>query len=81
MTLTDQQKQQVMTFLKSRVGNTSCPECQNSDLHLEDHLSALVTLTDENKAHPVLFVPMVPLVCRYCGYARLFSAKAIGLVK
>ena len=81
MILSDQQKQQVREFLKQRVGNTACPECQNSELHIEDRLTALCTLTEENRAHPVEFFPLVPLTCHYCGYTRVFSAKVIGLVK
>src|SRR5208283_5427627 len=52
MILTEQQKQQVIEFLKKRVGNTSCPECQNADLKIGDRLTALCTMTEENKAHP-----------------------------
>jgi len=81
MILTEQQKQQVIEFLKKRVGNTSCPECQNADLKIGDRLTALCTMTEENKAHPVEFYRLVPLTCHFCGYVRLFDAKAVGIVK
>ena len=81
MILNDQQKHQILDFLKKRVGNTSCPECQNADLRVADRLTALCTMTEENKAHPVEFYRLVPLTCPYCGYVRLFDAKIIGLIK
>jgi len=81
MILTPEQKKKVLDFVHARAGKASCPECGNSDLRLEDRLTALCTLTEENKAHPVEFCPQVPLTCHYCGYTRLFNAKVIGLIK
>jgi predicted nucleic-acid-binding Zn-ribbon protein len=78
MILSADQKQKVLQFIHTRVGKAQCPECGNSDLRLEDRLTALCTLTEE---HPVEFSPQVPLTCHYCGYTRLFSAKVLGLVK
>jgi len=81
MFLTEPQKQQVQTFLKQRVGNTSCPECQNQHLDFEPRLMALTTLHEENRQNPIEFHHVIPLICHYCGYTRLFSAKILGLVK
>jgi predicted nucleic-acid-binding Zn-ribbon protein len=81
MILTAEQKHKIAEFIHARCGKAVCPGCGNSDMRLEDHLTALCTLTEENKAHPVVFCPMIPLTCHYCGYTRLFSAKILGLVK
>ena len=81
MMLNEQQKEQVKAFLKQRVGNTVCLECQNSHLDFEPRLMALATLIEENKQHPVEFYHVIPIVCHYCGHTRLFSAKILGLVK
>jgi hypothetical protein len=81
MILSAEQKQKVLQFIHTRVGKAQCPECSNSDLRLEDRLTALCTLTEENKQHPVEFSPQVPLTCHYCGFTRLFSARVLGLIK
>jgi len=81
MFLTDQQKEQVKTFLAQRTGNARCLECQNQHLDFEPRLMALCTLTEDNKAHPIEMYRVVPLICHYCGHVRLFSAKIMGLEK
>lgn len=82
MMLSAEQKQKIVQFIHTRCGKAAaCPECGNSDLRLEDRLTALCTLTEENKQHPVEFSPQVPLTCHYCGFTRLFSAKVLGIVK
>lgn len=82
MLLTAEHKKKILEFIHARVSQkAACPECGNADLRLDDHLTALCTLTEENKLHPVEYSPQVPLTCHYCGYTRLFSAKVLGLVK
>jgi predicted nucleic-acid-binding Zn-ribbon protein len=81
MILSDDQKHKILDWIHARVGKAPCPACGNSDLRIEERLTALCTLTEENRAHPVEFCPMVPLTCHYCGFTRLFSARVMGLVK
>jgi hypothetical protein len=81
MMLSEQQKEQVKAFLKQRVGQTKCLECQNEHLDFEPRLMALCTLHEENRQNPVEFYHVIPVICHYCGHTRLFSAKFVGLTK
>lgn len=61
----------------AQITEDPCPHCGNTNTSVAEDLFRLGVGT---KTLPSAFVPVVPVICSNCGFLRIFSAWALGIV-
>jgi predicted nucleic-acid-binding Zn-ribbon protein len=80
VSMSESQKAQVYDHLRSAGVSSLCPACSQ---HVEWKQGSFVTvlgLSADLSLDASKGIPLIPAICKNCGYVRFFSAKSIGLV-
>jgi predicted nucleic-acid-binding Zn-ribbon protein len=80
--MSDSHKKHIYDHLhKSGVSNF-CPACNQNVEWQQAGLMTLIGIKETFlELDPSRGIPILPIICKNCGYIRIFSAKAIGLIK
>jgi predicted nucleic-acid-binding Zn-ribbon protein len=78
MPMSDSQKAQIYSHLQSAGVGNACPACNQDVEWKQSDVATLFGMTDASPDVSRGF-PLIPLICKNCGYVRFFSAKAMGL--
>ena len=62
-------------------GQKACPICQNNRWGLSEMVGEVRQMTPHQLPQGRAAYPLVILTCQTCGYAVLFNAVVIGLLK
>ena len=80
-TLTTEQNEKFLAWLRDRGKSHKCPVCKENDWWIGEHfLLGLIHIPDKiafgGPSYPQAFI-----VCNNCAYTRTFMAVQIGLIK
>ena len=82
--ISKQARDRALNFLDDKLVRKNCPFCDTDEWALAE---TVFTLKDEQQIigcfgdFKTEFLPVVPLICKNCGYTVLFNAFVVGLVK
>ena len=74
----DSQKAQILDHLQNAGVRNLCPACNQEAEWKQADIVTVLGMTDLS-IDSSKGIPLVPIICKICGYVRFFSAKTIGL--
>jgi predicted nucleic-acid-binding Zn-ribbon protein len=78
MSMSDSQKAKIYNHLQNAGVRNLCPACNQDVEWKQANIVTALGMTDSS-LDTSKGIPLIPVICKNCGYVRFFSAKSIGL--
>ena len=78
ISMSDSQKAKIYKHLQKAGVRNLCPACDQDVEWKQANIVTVLGMTDSSP-DASRAIPLIPAICKNCGYVRFFSAKSIGL--